>query len=596
LNPGAGWSQARTETQVLGVAAFAKRRIPSSVTARMSLMPFDQSNQAGLRERLLILSASTAMVLLIGCVNIASLMLARGSSRRREMGTRIALGGRPGPLIRQLTTESLLLGMIGGAVGLALGYLTIALLRDVVTQFGIWQTIRLDARVLLATALLSVLVSVLFGLAPALQAIRIDVRDSLVEGGARSVAGGRSHGMRRALVLAEVALCQVLLIGAALLVRTLLHLENVSPGFDATNVLTASASLQDARYRDSGNVNRLFRETLVAIRKVPGIETAAVGLHVPYQRWLNVGVRVRSSPTSLAIESGTTMNYVTPDYFTVLRIPVRAGRVFDERDSENALPVAVVNETFAQRFLNNNNAVSAYIATGGGIGAVTRHIIGVVGDLQQRPGLSASGPIASEPTMYVPATQFTSDGFRIAHTWFSPNWVVRASGRRGELVRDIERAIDRVDPLLPVATVHSMLEERDMALKSQRLNAWLLGSLAGLALLLALVGVYGVVANSVVERTLEFGIRIALGSSMSTAIWNAVAPGLLLSGAGVAVGGLLAAGSVRILAGLLYGVKPLDALTFITIGFASLMISLLASLLPALGVTRLSPASILRQD
>ncbi len=592
LNPGATWAQAQTESQTLGAAAFENRKIPPTITARMSLAPFEQSTQTGLRDRLLILCAAVGVVLLIGCVNIASLMLARGSVRQREIGTRIALGGGPGSLIRQLTTESMVLGSIGGTAGLALGYLAIGALRSIVSRYGIWQEIRLDGSVLLATALLSILVSFLFGLAPALQAVRVDVREALVEGGARVVAGGRSHRLRRALVLIEIALCQVLLVGAALLVRTLLHLQYLDPGFDAANVVTASASLQDARYSESGSVNRLFRDSLAAIRKVQGVEAAAVGLHVPYQRWLNGGIRIRGGSTSLITERGTSMNYVTPGYFAVLRIPVRAGRVFEERDNESGTPVAIVNETFARKFLANENALAAYIVEGNGI----RHIIGVVGDLQQQPGLTAPGPIAQEPAMYVPAAQFSSAGFRMAHTWYSPNWIVRATGRRGEITRGIERAIGKTDPLLPVAGVHTMIEERDSALKSQRLNAWLLGSLAGLALLLALVGVYGIVANSVVERTREFGIRIALGSSMRSIIWNAVTPGVLLSVAGAVIGGMLAAGSVRILAGLLYGVKPLDAPAFLAMGCGSIAIGALASLLPALGLVRLSPAGILRQE
>jgi predicted permease len=532
------------------------------------------------------------VVLLIGCVNIASLMLARGSTRRREMGTRIALGGGSGSLIRQLTTESLVLGFVGGTLGLALGYLAIEALQMVVVRYGIWQELRLDGFVLLVTALLSLSVSFLFGLAPALQAVRVDVREALVEGGGRSIAGGRSPRLRGILVLSEIALCQVLLVAAALLVHTLLHLQHLDPGFDGTNVVTASASLQDARYRESENVNRLFHDSLDAIRKVPGVEAAAVGLHVPYQRWLNSGVRVRGGLDSLETESGTSMNYVTPGYFTVLRIPVRAGRVFDERDTKGSMPVAVINETFARKLVKNQNALAAYVVEGD----ATLRIVGIVSDLQQQPGLSGSGPITQEPALYVPATQFSSEGFLMAHTWFSPNWVVRAVGRRGEIARGIERAIGTVDPLLPVASVRTMVDERDSALKSQRMNAWLLGSLAALALSLALVGVYGIVANSVVERTREFGIRMALGSSLSRIIWNAVTPGVLISIAGVITGGLLAAGSVRLLKGLLYGVQPVDAPTFLATGCTLIVIGALASLLPALGLMRLSPASVLRQD
>ena len=433
LNPGATWAQAQTEAHTSGAAAFERRKIPSTVAARMNLAPFEQANQASLRERLRILCAAVGVVLLIGCVNIVSLMLARGSARRREMGTRIALGGGPGSLVRQLTTESLVLGFVGGMGGLALGYLAIGALQTAVGRYGIWQELRLDGFVLLVTALLALSVSFLFGLAPALQAVRVDVREALVEGGGRSVAGGRSHRLRSILVLAEIALCQVLLVAAALLIHTLLNLQHLDPGFDATNVVTASASLQDARYRESENVNRLFHDSLDAIRKVSGVEAAAVGLHVPYQRWLNSPVRVRSGLDSLETESGTSMNYVTPGYFTVLRIPVRAGRVFDDRDTKGSMPVAVVNETFARKFLENQDALAAYIVEG----KVTRHIIGIMSDLQQQPGLSGSGPITQEPAMYVPSTQFSSEGFRMAHVWFCQ------TGRTAQAAGAADRAWNR---------------------------------------------------------------------------------------------------------------------------------------------------------
>jgi predicted permease len=592
LKPGATWVQAQAEVQMRGVAAFERRKIPADISARMDLAPFERANQASLRERLLILGAAVGVVLLIGCVNIALLMLARGSGRRREMGTRIALGGGPGSLIRQLSTESFVLGLVGGAAGLALGFAAIEALQTVVARYGVWQELKLDARVLLAMTFLSLTVSFLFGLAPALQAARVDVRDTLLESGSRSVVGGRSHWSQRALVLAEVALSLVLLVGAGLLIRTLLYLHNLDPGFNPRDVLTASASLQDARYSDTGTVNRLYRYSLEGIRKIPGVEAAAVGLHVPYQRWLNSGARIQGGLASMASEVGTSMNYVTPGYFDVLRIRVRAGRVIDERDTEISMPVAVVNETFARTFLKTQDALTGYIVSG----KVTRQIVGVVSDLQQQPGLSRSGPITQEPAMYIPAAQFSSENFRMAHTWYSPNWVVRAKGRREEIARGIENAISAVDPLLPVASFRSMIDERDLALGSQRINAWLLGALAGLALLLALVGVYGTVANSVAERTREFGIRIALGGSIGRVIWSAVGPGVVLAVAGVIVGGVLAAGAVRLIKGLLYGVQPVDLPTFFIVAAILIGVSGLASLIPALGIARIAPADVLRQD
>lgn len=592
LNPGVSFAEAQAEANTRGAAAFEHRKFPSDVIARMDLVPFEKANQAGLKDSLLVLWAAVTLVLLIGCVNVASLMLARGATRVREMGTRIALGGGRGSLIRQLATESVVLGFAGGAAGVVLGYAAIQALQTVIVRYGIWQELRLDARVLLATAFVSITVSLLFGLAPAIQAAHVDVRSTLLEGGSRSVAGGKRYWPRRLLVAGEVAMSVMLLIGAGLLIRTLLHLQQRHPGFDGRDILTASASLQDARYAEAVHVNQLFRDSLESIRQIPGVQSAAVGLHVPYQRWLNSGVRIRATSATSDREVGTSMNYVTPGYFEVLRIPLRAGRTFDDRDSEGAMPVAVVNETFARKFFQTGSAIGASVQDEN----ATRQIVGVVSDLQQQPGLSRSGPLAQEPALYVPAAQFSSAGFRMAHTWYAPSWIVRTTTGRERIARGIEQAIAARDSLLPIAQFRSMLDERDTALQSQRLNAVLLGSLAGLALLLALVGVYGLVANSVVERTREFGIRMALGSSLTRVIREAVAPGAALSAAGAVVGGLLAAMCTTMLQKLLYGVKALDGVTFVFVPLLLIAVGTLASLLPALSLIRLTPASVLRQD
>jgi predicted permease len=580
LHPGVTGAQAGTEVRTLGAPAFVARKIPARAGPRMSLAPFDRDNQTAWRKRLLLLSAAVVMVLLIGCVNIASLKLAHGAARRREMGTRIALGGGAASLLRQLITESLVLGVAGCAAGLGLGYGAIAALREVVLRYGIWQELRLDTRVLLATLLLSVVVSILFGLAPASQAADVDIRDALLEGG--SVAGKRSHWLRRGLVLAEVSLSLVLLIGAGLLVRTLFYLQHLDPGFDGTGVVTVSASLQDARYGNSDSVNLLYRETLDAIRRTPGVEAAGAGLHVPYQRWLNDGVRVQGEVV------GTSINYVTSGYFEALRIPVKAGRVFDERDTSTSIPVAIVNSTFVRKFLKGQDPL-------GGVLDRKVHIIGVVGDLQQQPGLAKTGPIVREPEIYYPATQFSSAGFQMAHSWYSPSWVVRTTGGQAAIARTIESSISRIDPQLPVATVHSMADERNLALQSERVNAGLLGILAALALVLALIGVYGIAAQTVTERTREFGIRMALGSSLAGLMWDAVAPGMLLTTAGVLIGGTLAAGTAGVLKSLLWGVQPLDTRTFLFMAVILIGISGAASLFAAFRVARLTPATVLRQ-
>lgn len=592
IHPGVSWAQADAEAQALGATAFARNRIPPGMVARLTLSPFEQENSAALRQRLTILSAAVGLVLLIGCVNIASLLLARGASRRREMGTRVALGSGPGALARQLASESLLLGALGGVAGLGFAYLTIWSLQAALLRYQIWQEVRLDARVLAAAALLSLLVSLIFGLVPALQAARVDVREALLEGGTRSVAGSRSDWFRRGLVLAEIGLCVVLVIGAALLGRTLAHLQGLNPGFDATNVLHASASLDDARYRDADAVNRLFDRTLDEIRRHAGVESASVGLHVPYQRWLNDGVRIRRSTESAAGIVGTSMNYVTPGYFETLRIPVRAGRTFSEADTRASEQVAIVNEDFVRQLLKGGDPLETSIVSG----RETRRIIGVMANVQQQPGLTRGGPLKPEPALYIPASQFSSEGFQMAHTWFAPSWIVRTRASQASAGTAIQRAIASVDPMLPVNEAQTIIDERNGSLQTQRVNAGLLGSLAALAIILALVGIYGLVSHFVTDRAHEFGIRMALGSSTMMAIWTAVRPAVLLSISGTFIGAWIAVLGVRILKSLLYGVEPVDAASFIAGMLGTVAVGTAAGLIPALRLVRLDTASVLRHD
>lgn len=595
LLPNVTWAEAQSEAQALGVSAVERLRIPADISARMNLLPLQDAISAGWRERILMVWAAVGVVLLIGCVNVASLMLARGAARSRELGTRIALGGGASSLVRQLIVEAVILGMFGCATGVAVGYFIVEGFQSVAEQFGVWQAVRLDERVLGCTILLSLVTSILFGLAPALQATRVDVRTALSEGGSRGVAGSNSRWYRRVLVVAEVSLGLVLLVSAGLLVRTLIHLQRLTPGFDGSSVLSASISLQDARYRSAESVNRLYRQTLDRIRQTPGVEAAAVGLHVPYQRWLQAGVDIlgRSVPLEERGMPMTTMNYVSPDYFTALRIPLRAGRVIDERDTEKALPVVVINEAFARQYMQEQQALGAEIRVR--MDGTNRQVIGIVGDVRQRLGFGRYGPLDYIPSIYVPVTQLPDQNFQLIHTWFSPNWVVR--GRAvAALAQSVQRAVDSADPLLPIARFRTLEEEKGRALGSQRVNAILLGSLAGLALILAAVGIYGLIANSVVERTRELGIRLALGASVQRAIWTAIKPGVILTALGVLIGTILALMTTQLVKNWVYGIKTLDPLTFVVVAAILFATGAIASIIPTLRLFRMNPAQTLRQD
>jgi predicted permease len=457
---------------------------------------------------------------------------------------------------------------------------------------NLWQAVDLDWRVLAATAFASIAAGILFGLYPALAASRLQIRAALGEAG-RAVAGGRNPWPRRLLVTSEVALGVVLLVGAGLLIRTFAHLRGLNPGFDAHNVITAELSLQDARYATSQSVNRLFEQSLARMRELPGVESAAVTISLPYERALNTGFQRMDGPHVDTESQITNMFYITPEYFRVLRIPLLRGRVFTAADSSISAPATVVSEAFVKMYMPGDEPVGRHLDLGGG---EKREIVGVVGDVQQKSGWGDGAPTAAMPDIYIPAMQVQDKFMQLVHTWFSPSWTVRSAGPAEGVIAGMQRALESVDPQLPFAGFHSMEDVRYRALSQERFQVVLLGALAGLALLLAAVGIYGLIANSVAERTRELGIRLALGATVPQAIRSVALPGVALALAGVIVGSVLAAFATQMLRHLVWGVRPGDPLTFAAVGVGLLGVAAAASFLPALRVTRLNPAETLRQE
>jgi hypothetical protein len=341
------------------------------------------------------------------------------------MATRIALGSGRAAIVRHLLCESLVLAAAGGLCGIAVGYGILEMWAlQLETLFG--SPIALDARVLIVSAVASLLTSLVFGLFPALQSSRLDVRPMLGESGGPTVAGASSRWPRRALVVTQVALCVALVFGAGLLVRTLQRLTQLRPGFDATNVITATLSLQDARYETNERVNQLFDRSLDRIRQVPGVERAAVALTLPYERALNDGFRFVGGEAQQQV---INLTYVTPEYFGALRIPIRRGRLFADTNNRASLPVAVVNEAFVRRYSPDQDPVGRQLSLG--------TIVGVVGDIQQRAGWGDFGPVAAIPAAYVPAAQFDDAFFKLVHAWFSPSWIVRTAGPQQGVIQNL---------------------------------------------------------------------------------------------------------------------------------------------------------------
>ncbi|HVX67367.1 MAG TPA: ABC transporter permease [Bryobacteraceae bacterium] len=598
VRPGFTWQQAQAEAALIGQSVVRNLRernyLSRDAEARSELLPLQRGLTAELLTPLLMLWAAVAAVLLIGCVNVAGLLLARGASRAREIATRMALGGGRAAVVRQLLTESLLLSLAGGLLGVLLGYGGLIALRRYSEMLGIWQDVELNARVLAATAAIALATSILFGLAPALAAVRSDVRAALTEGGARGIAGSRRLWTRQLLVPIEVALGFVLLTSAGLLLRTFANMNGQPAGFDSSGILTARMSLEDARYRDPAKANLLADRALARMRALPGVESAALALHLPYERPVNLGVRRLDGPQVDPEHQYqmTNFSYVTPEYFRVMRIRLLRGRTFGAADSARAQPVTLVNEAFARRYFPDTDALGRHL----GMFNRSWTVAGVVASVPHHADFGNFEKPEAAPMVYISLAQTPGPLFETVHTWFSPSWVVRAAVPAGELVPGVTRAVEAVDPLLPLTGFEPMDELRAGSMRGHRFLAVLLGTLAALALLLAFVGIYGLVANSVAMRTRELGIRMALGAAAPRVIRAVVAPGVVLALAGVAAGFGLALPATRLLESLLFGIAADDPATYAGVALCLLLAALAASVVPALRIARLNPAETLRHE
>ena len=591
LNDGATWPQARAEAAVVADPALNRRE---GTTGTHSLLPLQDALAQSVRLPLLLLSAAVGLVLAVACVNLAGLLLARASRRTREIATRLAIGGDRRAVMRQLLIESILLAICGGVFGLAVGAVALEGLKATATDLLLtpWGQVSLDARVLSVTLGLTMLTAVLFGLVPAVQATRLDVQAALAESGTRSVAGGARGWPRRVLVIAEVALGVVLLVGAGLLIRTFVHLQTRPPGFDPRHVIVSTVSLDDARYAQHAGIEQLFERSLARIHAIPGVESAAVSLGLPYERILNMGARI-VQPSGLPSDFVfSTATYVTPGYFETLRLPILRGRPFSTTDTATSAPAVIVNEVFARRYFTDRDAVGEYVTMSG----ATRQIVGVAANVQQRGGFQDFGPIDALPAIYMPFSQFPGGGLRTIHGWFSTAWIIR-EGRDGAVTEPVlRRAMADVDGQLALSPIRGVDDVRAAALTRQRVLMWLVAALGGLALFLAAIGIHALIASGVAERTRELGIRMALGATVRQTVIDAARPGIIMAAVGVIIGCALAAGASGLIRNLLWGVRENDPLTFAAVVAALLAVAVTASVLPALRIRKLDPVSLLRSE
>ena len=587
LKDGATWQQADAELNRAWAERIANysQRHPGSRVVYYSV-PLQKGETAELRPKALALMVAAGFILLIACANLAGLAVVRMVRRSTDVATRLALGASHWQVQKQFWIESLLLGIAGGAVGIGVGFAALrGLLSLLPKDYLPVASVPLDVRVLAFTLVVSVLTAVLFGVLPALGVRRVDLRSSIAS---RGVAGGERLRLRQVLIAGEVALTVVLLAGSGLLIRTLIHLQTLPPGFNPNGVMAAKASLDDARYHDPAKFQQLLTTSTAAMKQIPGVTDAAMGLTLPFERVLNNNLQLQSGPYAGKF-IGTDEVYVTPGYFATLEIPLLSGRDFAASDGQDTQPVAIVNRTFAQKFFPDENSVGRTLNSG-------TVIVGVVADTQLSSGLNPTAPLQSEETMYIPATQMGPKTLAMVHVWFQPSWIVRTGAPVEGLTAQMQRALASADPGLPFSGFYSMNDLEAETLATQRIEVALLSAMAGLALLLSAVGIFALVANMVAQRTREIGIRMALGSTVRQAMAHIGGSGLRASGAGLIVGVALCAVALRVMRSVLYGVGVYDATTLVAVVLTLAVITLAATVAPTLRIARIDPAKTLREE
>jgi predicted permease len=590
LKPGATWTQIDAQLSRIRLPYFTELETKYHGRARIYARPLQVELAGDMRGKVIVLMLAVSFILLIACANLAGLGLVRILRRGREISTRFALGASRLDVICELWMEDVLVALFGGAAGVGLALLVLNSARRLLPVSMLpLVDFSIDARVLAFTFGAALLTSLIFGALPALEIRRFDV-GSVSFAGSRAVTSGSSR-LRQMLIGGEVALTVVLLASAGLLVRTLLYLETLPPGFDSHDVMTAQASLDDARYHEAVAFQKLVEKSVAAMRQIPGVRDAAVGLSVPYERGLNNLVTIQDGKAA-GTKAASSVAYVTPGYFSTLRIPLQAGRFITFIDGPASDRVATVNVAFGRRFFNNPAPIGYHFNTAN----TTYTIVGVVGNVVKQQGIQPTAPIGTEPVAYLPVSQTPQDLINIAHIWFQPSWIVRTQGPIRGLNAAMQRALADADPNLPFSGFHSMQQILSDQLQQQRVAVLLLAAMASLALLLSAVGIYALVSNLVVQRTREIGIRMALGSTSARAILQVGAPGILAAAGGLAAGMALTLLTMRVISSQIYGISAYDPVTFIAVPLILVLTAGAASFLPALRISRIQPSDALRVE
>jgi len=601
LQPGVTLEHARSAMRM--AAEEFRRKFPSKMDPKESFTaePLRDTLVGNVRLALLVLLGAVGLVLLIACANVANLLLARATIRKREIALRAALGAGRARIIAQLLTESLMLSLAGGVLGLVLGYLGVRAL--VATNPGNiprigehGAAVGLDWRVALFTLGVSLLTGILFGLIPAFSAARTDLNATLKESGSRAGTGLRHNKARSILVVTEMALALVLLVGATLLIRTFSSLRTVDPGFNTHNVLTMQMSLNGVRFEKSAGTDQVVREAERRIAALPGAEAVAASCCTPLQGGIDMPFNIAGrAPTEGPYNGDVQWRDVSPDYFKALQIALIRGRVFTDADAANAAHVVLINEAMAKQFWPKEDPLGQVMIIGKGVGPEfeepSRQIIGIVADVRET-GLNEP----DIPAMYVPISQ-VPDGMTALQNRIIPlSWFIRTSMQPFALSAAIQKELEAASGGLPVAHIRSMDDVVVESTARANFNMTLLTIFAAIALLLAAIGIYGLMAYSVQQRTQEIGIRMALGASSENVRRMVVVQGMILALIGVFIGAAGSLALTRSMSSLLYGVKAWDPIVLISAAALLSVIALLATYIPARRASRVDPIISLRYE